>query len=220
MCARVCVSFLSYQRLDARQLRPADSPGRHAAVGRSTAAPRTTCACCGAHHGALCSPTATPCGAPLVSPASLQHLGLLGTASVWAAHRFNDRQVWSCSSCCRRNLSAAYSHYQQPCVKEPSVDNFREAMHGDAARTAALLLMIACSTDAPAATMYPLPRLARLEMGARRSSCGTVHRLRRRVCAPQDTEMLPASNFVCEFGECVRRTQARYMHPARPPLRH
>ena len=89
-------------------------------------------------------------GAPLVSPASLQHLGLLGTASVWAAHRFNDRQVWSCSSCCRRNLSAAYSHYQQPCVKEPSVDNLREAMHGDAARTAALLLMIACSTDAPA----------------------------------------------------------------------
>ena len=81
----------------------------------------------------------------------LQHLGLLGTASIWAAHRFNDRQVWSCSSCCRRNLSAAYSHYQQPCVKEPSEDNFREAMHGDAARTAALLLMIACSTDAPAA---------------------------------------------------------------------
>ena len=28
------------------------------------------------------------------------------------------------------------------------MDNFREAMHGDAARTAALLLMIACSTDA------------------------------------------------------------------------
>ena len=53
---------------------------------------------------------------------------------------------------------------------------------------------------------YPLSRLARLEMGARRSSCGTVHRLRRRVCAPQDTEMLPASNFVCEFGECVRPT--------------
>ena len=26
------------------------------------------------------------------------------------------------------------------------MDNFREAMHGDAARTAALLLMIACST--------------------------------------------------------------------------
>ena len=102
-------------------------------------------------------------GAPLVSPASLQHLGLLGTASVWAAHLFNDRQVWSCWSCCRRNLSAAYSHYQQPCVKEPSVDNFREAMHGDAARTAALL-----------------------EMGARRSPCSTVHRLRRRVCAPQD----------------------------------
>ena len=74
-------------------------------------------------------------GAPLVSPASLQHLGLLGTASVWAAHRFNDRQVWSCSSCCRRNLSAAYSHYQQPCVKEPSVENLREAMYGDAART-------------------------------------------------------------------------------------
>ena len=94
-------------------------------------------------------------GAPLVSPASLQHLGLLGTASVWAAHRFNDRQVWSCSSCCRRNLSAAYSHYQQPCVKEPSVDNFREAMHGDAARTAALLMMIACSTDAPAAIRCP-----------------------------------------------------------------
>ena len=70
-------------------------------------------------------------------------------------HRFNDRQVWSCSSCCRRNLSAAYSHYQQPCVKEPSVDNFREAMHGDAARTAALLLMIACSTDAPAAIRCP-----------------------------------------------------------------
>ena len=53
------------------------------------------------------------------------------------------------------NLSAAYSHYQQPCVKEPSVDNFREAMHGDAARTAALLLMIACSTDAPAAIRCP-----------------------------------------------------------------
>ena len=53
------------------------------------------------------------------------------------------------------SLSAAYSHYQQPCVKEPSVDNFREAMHGDAARTAALLLMIACSTDAPAATRCP-----------------------------------------------------------------
>ena len=51
---------------------------------------------------------------------------------------------------------------------------------------------------------YPLSRLARLEMGARRSPCSTVHRLRRRVCAPQDTEMLPASNFVCEFGECVR----------------
>ena len=98
--------------------------------------------------------TNTPCGAPLVSPASLQHLGLLGTASIWAAHRFNDRQVWSCSSCCRR-ISAAYSHYQQPCVKEPSVDNFREAMHGDAARTAALLLMIACSTDAPAAIRCP-----------------------------------------------------------------
>ena len=61
---------------------------------------------------------------------------------------------WSCSSCCRRIL-AAYSHYQQPCVKEPSVDNFREAMHGDAARTAALLLMIACSTDAPAAIRCP-----------------------------------------------------------------
>ena len=28
------------------------------------------------------------------------------------------------------------------------MDNFREAMHGDAARTAALLLMTACSTDA------------------------------------------------------------------------
>ena len=53
---------------------------------------------------------------------------------------------------------------------------------------------------------YPLSRLARLEMGARRSPCSTVHRLRRRVCAPQDTEMLPASNFVCEFGECVRPT--------------
>ena len=24
--------------------------------------------------------------------------------------------------------------------------------------------------------------------------------------APRDTEMLPASNFVCEFGECVRPT--------------
>ena len=48
---------------------------------------------------------------------------------------------------------------------------------------------------------YPLSRLARLEMGARRSPCSTVHRLRRRVCAPQDTETLPASNFVCEFGE-------------------
>ena len=94
-------------------------------------------------------------GAPLVSPASLQHLGLLGTASVWAAHRFNDRQVWSCWSCCRWTLSAAYSHYQQPCVKDPSVDNLREAMHGDAARTAALLLMIACSTDAPAAIRCP-----------------------------------------------------------------
>ena len=70
-------------------------------------------------------------------------------------YRFNDRQVWSCWSCCRRNLSAACSHYQQPCVKEPSVDNFREAMHGDAARTAALLLMIACSTDAPAAIRCP-----------------------------------------------------------------
>ena len=55
---------------------------------------------------------------------------------------------------------------------------------------------------------YPLSRLARLEMGARRSPCSTVHRLRRRVCAPQDTEMLPASNFVCEFGECVRPTSA------------
>ena len=32
---------------------------------------------------------------------------------------------------------------------------------------------------------YPLSRLARLEMGARRSPCSTVHRLRRRVCAPQ-----------------------------------
>ncbi len=52
-------------------------------------------------------------------------------------------------------LSAAYSHYQQPCVKDPSVDNFREAMHGDAARTAALLLMIACSTDTPAAIRCP-----------------------------------------------------------------
>ena len=50
------------------------------------------------------------------------------------------------------------------------MDNFREAMHGDAARTAALLLMIACSTDArrrdaPRATRrrpngYPLSRLA------------------------------------------------------------
>ena len=53
---------------------------------------------------------------------------------------------------------------------------------------------------------YPLSRLARLEMGVRRSPCSTVHRLRRRVCAPQDTEVLPASNFVCEFGECVRPT--------------
>ena len=44
---------------------------------------------------------------------------------------------------------------EKPCVKEPSVDNFREAMHGDAARTAALLLMIACSTDAPAAIRCP-----------------------------------------------------------------
>ena len=52
----------------------------------------------------------------------------------------------------------------------------------------------------------PLSRLARLEMGARRSPCSTAHRLRRRVCAPQDTEMLPASNFACEFGECVRPT--------------
>ena len=35
------------------------------------------------------------------------------------------------------------------------VHSFREAMHGDAARTAALLLMIACSTDAPAAIRCP-----------------------------------------------------------------
>ena len=50
---------------------------------------------------------------------------------------------------------------------------------------------------------YPLSRLARLEMGARRSPCSTVHRLRRRVCAPQDTEMLPASNFVCASSVSV-----------------
>ena len=37
----------------------------------------------------------------------------------------------------------------------PSMDNFWEAMHGDAARTAALLMMIACSTDAPAAIRCP-----------------------------------------------------------------
>ena len=42
-------------------------------------------------------------------------------------------------------------------------------MDGDAARTAALLLMIACSTDAPASG-YPLSRLARLDDG--RSALG------------------------------------------------
>ena len=40
----------AWTTLDARQLRPADSPGRRAAVGHSAAAPRTTCAC-------RCSPT-------------------------------------------------------------------------------------------------------------------------------------------------------------------
>ena len=53
------------------------------------------------------------------------------------------------------SLGRVLALYQQPCVKEPSADNFREAMHGNAARTAALLLMIACSTDAPAAIRCP-----------------------------------------------------------------
>ena len=52
-------------------------------------------------------------------------------------------------------LPAAARSGLRRCVKEPSVDNFREAMHGDAARTAALLLMIACSTDAPAVIRCP-----------------------------------------------------------------
>ena len=45
------------------------------------------------------------------------------------------------------------------------MDNFREAMHGDAARTAALLLMIACSTDAPAAIRCPGQRAWRWALG-------------------------------------------------------
>ena len=110
-----------------------------------------------------------------------------------------------CWSCCRRNLSAAYSHYQQAAALRQGVLH-GQLPGGDAWR---------CGADGRAAdddsllhrrpSGYPLSRLARLEMGARRSPCSTIHRLRRRVCAPQGhREMLPASNFVCEFGECVR----------------
>ena len=45
---------------------------------------------------------------------------------------------WSMEKCCQFSMRGV-----------------REAMHGDAARTAALLLMIACSTDAPAAIRCP-----------------------------------------------------------------
>ena len=60
---------------------------------------------------------------------------------------------------------------QQPCVKELSVDNLREAMHGDAARTAALLMMIACSTDMYRRPSGYLERLFAVQVSAPGGGC-------------------------------------------------
>ena len=194
MCARVCVSFLSYQRLDARQLRPADSPGRHAAVGRSTAAPRTTCAC-------WCSPTSW-CSARLAcvfaAPGLARNGIRLGRPPLQRSSGLVVLELLPMDSLGR--VLALPAALRQGALRgqPPGGDAWRCGADGRAAADDSLL------HRRPSG--YPLSRLARLEMGARRSPCSTVHRLRRRVCAPQDTEMLPASNFVCEFGECVRPT--------------
>ena len=199
MCARVCVSFLSYQRLDARQLRPADSPGRHAAVGRSTAAPRTTCACCGAHHGA--HQHTLWCSARLAcvfAAPGLARNGIhLGRPPLQRSSGLVVLELLPTDLGCVLALPAAL---RQGALRGqlPGGDAWRCGADGRAAADDSLL------HRRPSG--YSLSRLARLEVGARRSPCSTVHRLRRRVCAPQDTEMLPASNFVCEFGECVRPT--------------
>ena len=150
------------QHLDARQLRPADSPGRHAAVGRSTAAPRTTCAC-------WCSPTSW-CSARLAcvfaAPGLARNGIRLGRPPLPRSSGLVVLELLPTESLGR--VLALPAALRQGALRGqlPGGDAWRCGADGRAAADDSLL------HRRPSG--YPLSRLARLEMGARRTPCSVA----------------------------------------------
>ena len=145
--------------------------GRRAAVGHSTAAPRTTCAC-------WCSPTSW-CSARLAcvfaAPGLARNGIRLGRPPLQRSSGLVVLELLPTESLGR--VLALPAALRQGALRGqlPGGDAWRCGADGRAAADDSLL------HRRPSG--YSLSRLARLEVGARRSPCSTAHRLRRRVCA-------------------------------------